>query len=350
MKTFVGVDYHKHYSYGVIMTEQREILKQQKFANRPEAVAEFLGAHSGPDCTAVLEATRGWTVMHDWLEPHTGDVLLAHPMKVKAIAEARIKTDKIDATTLAELLRCDLIPRAHVSSPAARIIKRLLRHRIFLVRVRTMLKNRIHDLLDRHPLIRAQWPATEVFSKLAIQWMRRVELPQADRFILNSELDTLEHLAGQVKHADKMLAQVGQEDLRLARLRTIPGIGPFFAMLVISEIDEIERFSSPAKLHAYAGLIPSTYASGGRTYHGRIIKASNKYLRWAMVEAVWPAIRADAGLQQYYHRLARRKGANTAKIATGRRLLSIVYRVWKEQRAYVPSIPTHRTSAGFVCV
>ena len=94
--------------------------------------------------------------MHDWLEHHTGEVALAHPMKLKAIAEARIKTDKIDATTLAEMLRCDLILRTHVSSPQARVIKRLLRHRIFLVRIRTMAKNRIHDLLDRYPLLCAQ--------------------------------------------------------------------------------------------------------------------------------------------------------------------------------------------------
>ena len=86
----------------------------------------------------MLEATRGWSVMHDWLEEAVGQVMLAHPLKVKAIAEARIKTDKIDAATLAHLLRCDLIPSAHVCSPEARLIRRLLRHRLFLVRVRTM--------------------------------------------------------------------------------------------------------------------------------------------------------------------------------------------------------------------
>jgi len=93
--------------------------------------------------------------MHDWLEELAGDVTLAHPLKVKAIAEAKIKTDKIDATTLAHLLRCDLVPAAYVRSPQARILTNLLRHRMFLVRVQTMTKNRIHVLLDRHPLIRS---------------------------------------------------------------------------------------------------------------------------------------------------------------------------------------------------
>lgn len=350
MKKYVGVDYHKNYSYGVIMNEDRQILKQQRFANHPKAVADFLGPHAGADCHAVLEATRNWTVMHDWLEEHSAEVVLAHPMKVKAIAEAKIKTDKIDATILAELLRCDLIPRAHVSSPAARVIKRILRHRIFLVRVRTMLKNRIHDLMDRHPLIRSQWPSVELFTKGAVEWMRSLDLPQTDRFILHQELDTLEHLTSQIKQAEKLLAQVGQSDDRVRRLQTIPGIGPFFAMLVISEIDDIRRFASPAKLHAYAGVIPSTHSSGGRTRHGRIIKASNKYLRWAMVEAVWPAIRKDPELYRYYHRLAGRKNANTAKVATARRLLSIVYRVLTEERDYRPAYDETSTSAGFDCV
>ena len=107
-------------------------------------------------------------------------------------------------------------------------------------------------------------------------------------------------------------------------------------MLVLAEVDSVERFSSPAKLHAYAGLIPTTHASGSKVYHGRVVQQCNKYLRWAMVEAVWPAIRKDPQLRVYYDRLAKRKSPNTAKIATARRLLTIIYRVLKEQRDYYP--------------
>lgn len=336
MKTFVGVDFHKSYSVGTIMDQQGKILKQGRFKNHPDALTNFLGQHGGPECQAVLEATRGWSVMHDWLEEVVGDVTLAHPLKVKAIAEAKIKTDKIDAETLAHLLRCDLIPSAHVCSPQARLIRRLLRHRMFLVNTRTRVKNRIHDLLDRYPLIRAQWQAAELFSGLGIQWMRQIELPNEERFILNSELELLNHLDQQIKDADKVLREVGKADIRVGNLMTIPGIGKTLAMLIVAEIDDIRRFVHVGNLHAYAGLIPSTYSSGGHTRHGAIIKASNKYLRWAMVEAVWPAIRCDVGLSQYYHRLAGRKNANSAKVATARRLLAIVYHVLKENREYVP--------------
>lgn len=334
MRTFVGVDYHKRFSYGVIMNEKREILKHGRFDNSLLGVGEFLGPHAGADCSAVLEATRCWCVMHDWLEQFAGEVTLAHPSRLRAIAEARVKTDRIDAGTLADLLRCDLIPRAHVSSPQARLLKRLLRHRAFLVRVGTMAKNRIHDLLDRHPLLRAEWTADELFSQAGVRWMRSLALGDVDRHILDSELALLEHLGGQVRGAEAALERVASDDARVARLDTAPGIGRLTAMLLVSEIDDIARFATPAKLHAYAGLIPSTHASGGKVYHGRLIKASNKYIRWAMIEAVTGATRKDAGLRRFHGRLAERKGKPVARVATARRLLTIVYRMWKEERDY----------------
>jgi len=103
MKTYFGVDYHKKYSHGTIMNEKGKILKQERFLNHRESVNKFIDGYGGDDCLSVLEATRNWTVMHDILEDLTADVTLAHPLKVKAIAEAKIKTDKIDSTTLAHL-------------------------------------------------------------------------------------------------------------------------------------------------------------------------------------------------------------------------------------------------------
>ena len=334
MKTFVGIDYHKKFSYGTIMTETGQILKQARFDNHPQAISNFMGQYAGPDCSAVLEATRNWCVMHDWLEELAGNVTLAHPLKVKAIAEAKIKTDKIDSATLAHLLRCDLIPAAYVRSPQARILTNLLRHRMFLVRLQTMTKNRIHVLLDRHPQIRSQRIATEVFTKIGLVWLKQLELPKYDRYILDSELSLLEHLQEQIKQADCLLGDVGKKDQRVRNLMTIHGIGRAFACLIVCEIDDVRRFRTARKLHAYAGLIPSTYSSGGRTFHGRIVKAGNKYIRWAMVEAVWPAIQRDIRLNQYYQRVAARKGANCAKVATARQLLTIVYKVLKENREY----------------
>jgi transposase len=96
------------------------------------------------------------------------------------------------------------------------------------------------------------------------------------------------------------------------------------------EIDEIERFSSAKKLYSYAGLIPSTYSSGERIYHGRITKQGNKYLRWAMTEAAQVAAANSSCLRRYYVRIKSRKGSNAAIIALARKLLGIVYCIWNE--------------------
>jgi len=119
-------------------------------------------------------------------------------------------------------------------------------------------------------------------------------------------------------------------------IRTVPGFGKFLSVLVATEIADIKRFTKVGSLHCYAGLVPSTYSSGQRSYQGRIIKEGNQWLRWAVVEAVWPAIRADFDLRLYYEKLKKRKKSNVAKVATARRLLSIIYQLLKENRPYLP--------------
>ena len=111
--------------------------------------------------------------------------------------------------------------------------------------------------------------------------------------------------------------------------------GPFEVFLSLAnEVDEVKRFAHEKNFCSYMGLIPSTYASGGRTHHGRLTRQGNRYLRWALVEAIWPAIRRDQDLRTYYQRIKVRKGRNTAKVATARRLVTIVYRVLTQTKPY----------------
>jgi transposase len=120
----------------------------------------------------------------------------------------------------------------------------------------------------------------------------------------------------------------------------VPGFATTLSVLVAVEIADIERFESPAHLHAYAGLIPSTHSSGGRTHHGHITKEGNPWLRWAVLEAVFPATQASLEIRGLYDRLARRKNPNIAKVAVARRLLAIIYRVLKEKRNYIKEMKT----------
>jgi len=334
VKTFVAIDYHKSYSYGTILDPRGQVLRHGRLTNSSDGLAAFLGEHGGEGCHAVMEATRNWMLMHDWLEEQVEQVTLAHPLKVRAIAEAKIKTDKIDAQTLAHLLRCDLIPAAHVPSKDARMLKNLLRHRMFLVMVQTMTKNRIGVLLDRHPQLLATRPPGEWYGTIHLRWLKQLPLPVDERRVLHNELALLGAVRKRIEQAEVWIRRAGRTDPRVRRLMTMPGIGQFFAMLIVAEIDDVNRFASPQKLHAYAGLIPSTHSSGGKTFHGPITREGNRYLRWAMVEAVWPARRSDNSIAEFFNHHEAKIGTNKAKVATARRLLTIAYRLLKEDRDY----------------
>jgi transposase len=206
---------------------------------------------------------------------------------------------------------------------------------MFFVRVQTMVKNRIYTILDRHPEIVSQAPdVSDLFGASGMEWLGQVVLPGQDNQLLASELGLLQVLRRKISESNGMVKELARGDKKIKLLRSIPGLGPFFSVLVAKEIDDISRFRDDKKLCAYAGLVPSTYASGGKVFHGRITKTGNKWLRWAFIEAVQPAITSDADLYAYYQRLKIRKGANAARVATARRLLTIVYRVLSQERLY----------------
>jgi transposase len=334
---YVGVDYHKKSSYVTVVDERGRVVREGQIANSREAVAGALAGIEG-EMSAVLEAGRNWPVMYDWLEELVDGVTLAHPGKVRVIAEAKVKTDRIDSRMLAQLLRADLIPTVYVPGEVTQEQRRQLRQRMFLVRLRTMLKNRIHILIDRHPELSAKAQGfSDLFGKAGRQWLSQLSVPGVDAQLLGEDLELLEIIEARVKASDGWVSQLSRRDERAKLLVTIPGIGDFFALLLAVEIDDVHRFSRPQKLCAYAGVVPSTYASGGYVHHGRITKQGNKWIRWACIEAVYPAIRKDPALAAMYERLKAAKGANVAKVAVAKRLLTIAYRLLTEGRRYRPA-------------
>src|SRR5262245_54350452 len=189
----IGVDFHKAYSHMTVLDAQGQLVKAGRVSNRGEAIRAVVAPFR--DGEAVVEATRNWTVMYDLLETEVRAVHLAHPLKVRAIAEARIKTDRIDSRILAHLLRCDLLPTAYVRPKAQRMSQQILRQRMFLVRVRTMVKNRIHVLIDRQADRReTAAESSDLFGLSGLAWLRTVVLPATDRQLLDSELTLLQAL------------------------------------------------------------------------------------------------------------------------------------------------------------
>ena len=330
---YAGVDYHKKYSYIVVKDEQGRMVHKGMVDNTREQFQRFLEPYQSGK--AVLEATRNWGLIYDWLEEILDDVVLDHPLKVRAIAEARIKTDKISADILADLLRADLLPKAYVPDKGTREDKNILRQRMFFVRVQTMVKNRVHVILDRHPEILSQAPdVSDMFGASGMEWLTEVVLPGEDNRLLNSELELLEVLKQKISQSNGIVKELGKGDKRVELLRSIPGLGPFFSVLVAKEIDDISRFRDEKKLCAYVGLVPSTHASGGKVFHGRITKQGNKWLRWAVIEAVPHSIKSDPDLYAYYERIRIKKDKKAAKVATARRLMTIIYRVLKQGRLF----------------
>lgn len=332
---YAGIDHHKRYCQLAVVDEEGTVVREERLPTEREALVRFFTELEEP-CAATLEAGYNWGLVYDWLEEArvVEELQLAHPLRVKAIAAAKIKTDRIDARILAQLLRAHLLPTAHIPGRAVRALKSLLRQRLFLVVLRTQVKNRIHALVDRHHLPTRQF--SDLFGKRGRQFLHEAlkDLSRPDAELLGQDLELLEQLEEHIQATEGWLREAGEGDERVEWVRSIPGLGKFLALVVVAEIDRIERFPSPKKLAAYAGLVPSTYASGERVYHGRLTKQGNKYLRWALVEAVWPAIRASGELRAYYERIKSRQGANGAKAAVARKLAHLVWHVLTERRPY----------------
>ncbi len=330
---YIGVDYHKKYSCIVVKNEDGDVEGRGTVSNTRMEIQKFLEPYRPG--VAVVEATRNWGLIYDWLDEVLDDVALAHPLKVKAIAEARIKTDKISADILADLLRTNLLPMAYAPTKQTREFKSILRQPMFFVRIQTMVKNRINDILDRHPEMLCQAPkVSDLFGAVGMQWITRTELPGKDNGLLTNEIELLKFLKDKISESNSVVKELAKNDPRTQLLKSIPGIGPFFSVLILYEIDDISRFRDAKKLCSYAGLVPSTYASGGKVFHGRITKTGSKWLRWAAIEAAQTAVRSDPEFRGYYQHIRIRKGTNAAKVATARRLLTIVYRLLYQGRLY----------------
>ena len=336
---FIGVDHHKQASQMTVLAEDGRELKSGRVPNLRKKVELFLKEYH--PFTAVLEAGRSSYVMADLLRELGGEVKMANALQVKAIAHARIKTDKRDSRTLAHLLRADLIPEIYQRGERNRQAQRILRARAHWVRKQTEIKNKIRALMAQQKeeiRLEVENRKEGLFSAGGIDLLSRQPVEGPDKMVLDDLLQGYQETQAHIKKSDGWVREIYGELEEAARIDTVPGFGTTFSVLVAVEIADIQRFSSPAHLHSYAGVIPSTHASGERSYHGRITKQGSRWLRWAAVEAVYPAIQKDLGLRVLYNRLAQRKGPNAAKIAVARRLLTIIYRIMTEKRTYIPDM------------
>jgi transposase len=317
----VGIDLHRSRSHVAVLDADGQQLVSRRITNHPAAFLELLAGVEG-DCRVALEATYGWEWLADVLEDAGYELHLAHPTRTKAIAAARVKTDAVDARTLAHLLRADLLPEAYIATRELRDLRDLLRHRVALTRMRSALKNRVGAVLAKHGI---QRPYSDLFGPGGRRFLAALDLREAPRRRLDSMLCLIDDFTREIEATTAEIEQRAAADPYVEVLCQIRGVGRYIAMLIIAEIGDVTRFPSARHLCSWAGLAPTVRNSDQRVRLGHISGQGSPTLRWALVEAAQHAGRGSGPLRHTYDRITKRRGKQIAKVAIARQILTLCY-------------------------
>lgn len=333
---YAGIDYHKRYSVVSIEDAQGRIVQEERVDHQFPEVFQRLFRECPEPVSVVYESTVNWSWLHEVLEPlaNVASITLANPFKVRLIAEAQIKTDKISARVLATLLRLNVVPACHIPDAKTRRRKEVLRQRSYWVKLRTAVRCRVHRILtNQHHLSMPQ--VTDLFGRKGRTALDKAILPAPDDSLLRQNLTILDALGHQIGVDEQLIRQDGHADRTVKMLSSVPGIGLILANVIATETDGIGRFSDAQHYTSYSGLSPTVHSSGGKTHTGHMVQQCNRWLKWAYVEAAWVAVGCSpyfGGLYRYHR--GRGKQANTAITIVARRICHIVYRLLTEDRMY----------------
>ena len=341
---YVGWDMHQQFSQVIAGDKNGKKRKRLRISHSPgmfehPQLKELLT----PPVEVALEACSGWYWIVDGLEKMGAKVHLAHPLKTKLIAESRVKTDKIDARALYDLLRTEFLPEAYIAPRKVREDREIHRHRASLVKIRTSVKNRVHGLLAKHGIF---FSLSDIFGVRGRESLKRImpELSPVYKEELKRYLALIDWLNKEIGKIERKIRSRVSNNPLSKLLMTIPGIGYYSAHLILSEIGDVNRFARPKKLISYAGLNPGVSQSGKHFHNLPITKQGNVWLRWILIQDAPHAARSDVRLGHIYSRIAKRKGNNTAKVAVAREMLQAIYYVLKKKEPYCPkSVTSHIT-------
>ena len=337
MSVYVGIDVHRKRSQVAVVDQAGEVLVNRNVPNGVEPILRVIG--DLPIGThAAFEAAFGWGWLVELLENYGFEPHLVHPSRCKAIASARLKNDKVDAHILAQLLRADLLPEAWIAPPAVRQLRAMLRHRIQLVRLRTLLRNRIHAVLADHGQDRPEG----CWSGPGREWLAGLDLPAASCEVIVDCLAMIDALQVPIDRLDVEVHAHAKTDPRVKVLTTLPGVGELTALVILAEIGDINRFGSARKLAAWAGLTPTVRGSDLTVRHGHISKQGSTWLRWILCEAAQTAKRSPE-FAATYQAITRRRGKKIATTAIARKLLTRAYHLLTD--AENPATPSAATTS-----
>jgi len=330
---YVGIDVHKKSCQAAVLDDEGELVDSIHFLNNRDEIKDFAMKLTTfkDDVKAVVESTGNlWIQVYDILEEFGFEVFLSNPGKTRLIAEAKHKTDKIDAKILARLLRADMLFTCYVPAEEIRNRREFLRTRLMFVKQRTQIRNKIHNLLDKYGL---RFPFSSKFSQKSIAWLREQDLGDLDNAVVKSQLAILETLDEEIKVFEDKIAAMGVEDPQVKLLMTMPGIGYFAASMLVAEIGDINRFSNDKKIASWAGLAPRISQSGERTHIGRTGRG-NPRVSWIMVQCARSASRHDPRFKSFYDRYSKRRGKSKAVVAVAHEMIRIVYFMLRDNEPY----------------
>ena len=337
---YFGLDLHKQFTQVTALDARGRVIAQGRLPTTPEALRQFAQTLSARDAICV-EATTNAVAVHQLLAQHAGRAVISNPLQTKAIASAKIKSDKVDALVLAQLLRTDYLPTVWVPPAPTMQLRAQTSYRAALVRQRTQVKNRIHSLLHRQPIPLPD--LSDLFGKAGRAFLEQVDLPAAERCQLQQELALLDHLVAQIQAAEVQLAHSTVDTPQLRLLLSLPGFQLSCAVGVLAAIGDITRFAQPGKLVSYVGLDPLARSSADHPFGStRISKRGRSHARWLLIEAATAAVRVPGPLKAFYLRLKVKKGHNKAIVATARKLAVIAWHMLTTGEPYrwAPPIQT----------
>jgi transposase len=350
---YVGVDLHKHVivlCVAVLVAGRPKVVKRARFGcHESEAIQAFF--RKLPTFQVVVEATAAYEWFFLLVENFADRLVLAHPKKLRVIAESTRKSDKIDAEVLATFLALDMIPQAYRPTPRIRQHRVLVRHRCWVQRRITSLKCKVRNVLGHYNA-----DIAELFTRKGSQHLAAVPLSPADRFTVQALQEQLALFQRQLREADRQLAQFAEtaplvEKEGRALLDTIPQIGPVTIDVVLSELGDWRRFRSQKAVVAFAGLDPGFRKSAEKCLDLHISKEGSRLLRWAMIQAAWRLAVRSPRWRHLLVRLQINTGSKKkAIVGVARHVLRMMFAILRSGRPYaLLGVPNDTPQATKTC-
>jgi transposase len=332
---YIGLDIHKKSITFVIKTHAGQLVQRGSVdATRP-ALTEWANQIDHP-WIGALEATMfsGW--VYDQLRPHAHELQVAHPLLLKAITCAKKKNDRLDADKICDLLRCDLLPRCYMAPSEIRELRRVMRYRNMMMRQAVRMKNKIAGLLMEvgEPYVKEKLHRKKYFHELLDELEARDKVPASVRDLLALSRGQMEACAQLERKLLAALEQHAKLKQRVARLRTIDGVGVVVALTWALEVGEPERFGSVRKAVSNCGLCAAQKQSAGKDQRGPLSKQRNKHLQCVLIEAAKLAPRYNQTLAAVHERELKRGARNRATVAVARKLVAYLLAVDRREDGF----------------